>query len=146
MTITGYWTNMVRCENCWLSLQGIQPCECKGKGHRWVDNQVFRLGCQYRWRKWRKGEVFAQESSESLLGNLKTEIPPCWLNTVVKQRDIHVGIFSHSLMTKYLVICKNLLRNICFVPCIASPKCESGRSKVWKYESAQATSFSLTNE
>jgi len=23
-------------------LQGIQPCECKGEGHRWVGNQVFR--------------------------------------------------------------------------------------------------------
>ena len=23
-------------------LQGIEPCECKGKGYQWVGNQVFR--------------------------------------------------------------------------------------------------------
>jgi hypothetical protein len=30
----------VRMSDC--CLQGIQPCECKGEGHRWVGNQVFR--------------------------------------------------------------------------------------------------------
>ena len=31
---------LVRIFDC--CLQGIKPCECKGKGHRWVDNQFFR--------------------------------------------------------------------------------------------------------
>jgi len=30
----------VRMSDC--CLQGIKPCECKGKGHQWVGNQVFR--------------------------------------------------------------------------------------------------------
>jgi len=30
----------VRMSDC--CLQGIQTCECKGEGHRWVGNQVFR--------------------------------------------------------------------------------------------------------
>jgi hypothetical protein len=30
----------VRMPNC--CLQGIQPCGCKGEGHRWIGNQVFR--------------------------------------------------------------------------------------------------------
>jgi len=33
-------------------------------------------------------------------------------NTVVTQKDINVGIFSHSLMTKYLVICGSMLKNM----------------------------------
>ena len=37
----------------------------------------------------------------NLLGNLKIEIPPCWLNTVVTQRDIHIGIFSHCHKPKW---------------------------------------------
>ena len=32
----------VRMSDC--CLQGIKPCECKGKGYQWVGNQVFRLG------------------------------------------------------------------------------------------------------
>jgi len=32
----------VRMSDC--CLQGIKPCECKGKGFQWVGNQVFRLG------------------------------------------------------------------------------------------------------
>ena len=31
---------IVRMSDC--CLQGIEPCECKGKGHQWVGNQVFR--------------------------------------------------------------------------------------------------------
>jgi hypothetical protein len=31
---------LVRMHNC--CLQGIQPCGCKGEGHRWIGNQVFR--------------------------------------------------------------------------------------------------------
>ncbi len=30
----------VRMSDC---LQGIELCECKGKGHQWIGNQVFRL-------------------------------------------------------------------------------------------------------
>ena len=30
----------VRMSDC--CLQGIEPCECKGKGYQWVGNQVFR--------------------------------------------------------------------------------------------------------
>ena len=30
-------------------LQGIEPCECKGEGHRWIDNQVLDdYDCQKR--------------------------------------------------------------------------------------------------
>ena len=29
----------VRMSDC--CLQGIQPCECKGEGHRWIGNQVL---------------------------------------------------------------------------------------------------------
>jgi hypothetical protein len=32
-------------------LQGIKPCECKGKGYQWVGNQVFRLGSRKELRK-----------------------------------------------------------------------------------------------
>jgi hypothetical protein len=31
---------IVRMPDC--CLQGIQPFECKGEGHRWIGNQVFR--------------------------------------------------------------------------------------------------------
>jgi hypothetical protein len=30
----------VRMSDC---LEGIEPCKCKGKGHQWMGNQVFRL-------------------------------------------------------------------------------------------------------
>jgi hypothetical protein len=33
--------DIVRMSDC--CLQGIQPCECKGEGHRWVGNQVFKM-------------------------------------------------------------------------------------------------------
>jgi hypothetical protein len=45
-----------------------------------------------------------------------------WANAESQHRDIPVGIFSHSLMTKYLVICGSLLKNNCFAFCNASPK------------------------
>jgi hypothetical protein len=36
-------------------LQGIQPCECKGEGHRWIGNQVFRwLGLTKEWDLWKR--------------------------------------------------------------------------------------------
>jgi hypothetical protein len=40
----------VRMSDC--CLQGIQPCECKGKGYQWVGNQVFRLGSRKEWDLW----------------------------------------------------------------------------------------------
>ena len=39
----------VRMSDC--CLQGIEPCECKRKGHRWIDNRVFRLGSRKELRK-----------------------------------------------------------------------------------------------
>jgi hypothetical protein len=32
-------------------LQGIEPCECKGKGYQWFGNRVFRLGSKKELRK-----------------------------------------------------------------------------------------------
>jgi hypothetical protein len=28
---------------CDCCLEGIEPCKCKGNGHQWIGNQVFRL-------------------------------------------------------------------------------------------------------
>ena len=33
-------------ENVWLLLARHSALRMQGKGYRWVDNQVFRLGCQ----------------------------------------------------------------------------------------------------
>ncbi len=43
------------------------------------------------------------------MGNLKTEIAPYWLNTVVKLRDIHIGIFSHKFC---MYSTKNILMEV----------------------------------
>jgi hypothetical protein len=34
------WSITVRMSDC--CLQGIEPCKCKGKGHQWIGNQVFK--------------------------------------------------------------------------------------------------------
>ncbi len=40
LIVSGRVAMHVRMSDCWL--QGIQPCKCKGEGHSWIGNQVFR--------------------------------------------------------------------------------------------------------
>jgi hypothetical protein len=41
---------------------GIEPCECKGKGHRWIGNQVFRcLESRKEKRSKRRSEISARD-------------------------------------------------------------------------------------
>ncbi len=43
------------CGNVWLLLVSIQSCECKGEGHWWTGNQVFRwLGLRKEWDLWKR--------------------------------------------------------------------------------------------
>ncbi len=59
---------IVRMSDC---VQGIEPCECKGKGHRF--RRVGLLGCfSLVKEKKREKRVRSQEEiSENLSGNLK---------------------------------------------------------------------------
>ena len=47
--VSGGGARGVRMSDC--CLQGIEPCECKGKGYQWVGNLVFRLGSRKELRK-----------------------------------------------------------------------------------------------
>ena len=46
-------------------LQGIKPCECKGKGYQWVGNRVFRLGSR---KELRKERDLRKRSPKTFLG------------------------------------------------------------------------------
>ncbi len=54
-------TNHTGLSSLWVAiafvrmLQGIQPCECKGNGHQWLGNQVFRLAeDKKKWDLWKR--------------------------------------------------------------------------------------------
>jgi hypothetical protein len=36
---------------CDCCLEGIEPCKCKGNGHQWMGNQVFRLAEEEKKKK-----------------------------------------------------------------------------------------------
>jgi hypothetical protein len=65
---------------------------------------------------------YLQEISEKPFREFKIENSFLQANAESHHRDIPVGISSHSLMTKYLVICGILLKNNCVAFCNASPK------------------------
>jgi hypothetical protein len=36
---------------CDCCLESIEPCKCKGNGHQWMGNQVFRLAKEEKKKK-----------------------------------------------------------------------------------------------
>ncbi len=86
-------------------LQGIQPCKCKGGGHWWIGNQVFRwLGLRKEWDHFSFRSV--TYTIKIANGQRRQQPPFCPRRTLnKKQTDINITT-------------KNNLRKIQMISCI----------------------------
>jgi hypothetical protein len=90
-----------------------------------------------------------QEISKNLSGNLNIQNSILWANTESQHRDIPVGISSHSLATKYLVICRILLKSNWVAFYNVSPKKKKSELNPAREENTLLTDhnqLSLTNK
>ncbi len=78
--------------------------------------QRMQITRSFRWlelsAKWKYCEIIVRDIRKPFR-EFKIENSFLWGNAESQHRDIPVGIFSHSLMTKYLVVCGIPLKNNC---------------------------------
>ena len=90
-------TGAVRMSDC--CLQGIKPCECKGKGYQWVGIQVFRLGSRKELRK--EWDLWGRDLQKPF-GEFKTVnsillTKYCSHRTEISTKDIVTGVGSNTI-------------------------------------------------